>query len=191
MVRQVLTQERIIQAAIDCIETGQSPTFSTLARTLGTRSQALYPYFANQQALSYAIFNSAAQQLSDQLKTELFGQSGRDGLLALAVACRREVLAHIHLAQYLLGVPRDTENPDMQQATDVFHELLGRMISPVYKQPRVRLLAGRWLRDLIVGDALNVGSGWFKNRELTSDESFSWLVNASLDRLAIEDQQVQ
>lgn len=188
MSRQILSKDRIIQAAVAIIEAGGTPTFSTISRQLGSRSQALYPYFANQTELSFAIFDWVARQLNDQLKTELFGLSGREGLIALAVAMRREGLAHVRLTQYLLSIPRDTANADMQQGTDLFRDLLDGMIRPVYQHSRVRLLAARWLRDLIVGDVVNIGAGWFIDQEISADDSFELALTASLDRLTMEDQ---
>ncbi|OIM61607.1 hypothetical protein ATX86_11020 [Oenococcus oeni] len=44
MSRQILLKDRIIQAAVAIIEAGGTPTFSTISRRLGSRSQALYPY---------------------------------------------------------------------------------------------------------------------------------------------------
>ncbi|WP_237029154.1 MULTISPECIES: TetR/AcrR family transcriptional regulator [Lactobacillaceae] len=189
MSRQILSKDRIIQAAVAIIEAGGTPTFSTISRRLGSRSQALYPYFANQTELSFAIFDWVARQLNDQIKTELFGLSGREGLIALAVAMRREGLAHVRLTQYLLSIPRDTANADMQQGTDLFRDLLGGMIRPVFQHSRVRLIAARWLRDLIVGDVVNIGAGWFIDQGISADDSFELALTASLDRLTLEDQQ--
>ncbi len=41
MSRQILLKDRIIQAAVAIIEAGGTPTFSTISRRLGSRSQAL------------------------------------------------------------------------------------------------------------------------------------------------------
>lgn len=188
MVRQILSKERIIQASVALIEAGKIPTFADLARRLSIHSQALYPYFSNQAELNDAIFAWAMRQLNEQLRNKLFGLSGREGIMAFSIACRQECLAHIRLTQYLMGVHRDQANQDMQAGTDLFHDLMSSMIKPVFKRAKVRLLAGRWLRNLIIGDVINVGAGWFKNRELSSDETFEWMVSACLQRLAQEDQ---
>lgn len=73
MSRQILSKDRIIQAAVAIIEAGGTPTFSTISRRLGSRSQALYPYFANQTELSFAIFDWVARQLNDQIKQNCLG----------------------------------------------------------------------------------------------------------------------
>ena len=180
MPRHVLSKERIIAAGVEIIDAGQALNFAAVARQLGTRSQALYAYFANQTDLSYAIVQQVIVQLTQRLQTQLFGAAGRAGIIMLAQTWRRLALDHVNLSLFVLTMPRTEAYPELTQVYDQFATLLSQMVASAYPDERQCRLLARNVRDLVVGDVVNVGSGWFSNPEIDPDVSFRENLSNSL-----------
>lgn len=180
MTKQVLTKERIILAAITQIENGGPLTFSVLAKQLGSRSQALYTYFANVTELKYAVVAWCLQRGKLQVQDQLFGQAGSAGILAFAQTSRALALQHERLSRFVLAQDRTQNYPDVVAAFDGIKHLLHQLLDGTFQDTTIRELAGRCVRDLIVGDFMNVGAGWFTDKLMTPDESFEQLVRRNL-----------
>lgn len=182
MTRQILSQEKIIQTSIELIEEGDVLSFSAIARKLGTKSQALYSYFNNQTELRYAVVGWAVTQVGDQLRKQLFGLSGQAGIVAFATEFRRLALTHLKLTQFVLSMPRTKKYSEVTKAFGEIRLLLNQMIDGVYPKSQ-QLLVSRCVRDIMVGDIVNVGTGWFTDDSLSATDGFHELLVMNLKML--------
>ncbi|PIO83048.1 hypothetical protein BSQ39_05400 [Loigolactobacillus backii] len=183
MTRQVLSPAKIIQTSIELIEAGEQLSFSTIARALGTKSQALYSYFDNQTALGYAVVGWTIAQVNDRLRTQLFGLSGQQGIVAFATEFRKLALAHPRLTRFVLARPRTKDYAVATAAFTQLRQLLNQMIASQYPESQ-RLLVSRCVRALMVGDIVNVGTGWFTDETISAADSFHELLMMNLEMLA-------
>lgn len=186
MSKQLLSREKIVQAGIAALEAETPLTFANLARTLGTRSQALYAYFKNQTELSYAIMDHLLAATNRRLAQALFGLSGQTAVEQFAMTCRALGLAHPKLALFAASLPRSEAIAD--EAINDFRQMMTTLIGELVQTEQVRLLGGRWLRDLIFGEVVNISAGWFNDQELSREESFRWLVEHGIADLIQADQ---
>jgi AcrR family transcriptional regulator len=184
MPKQILNEEKIVATAITLITNGREVTFSSVAKQLGTRSQALYTYFANADELRYAVVASVVKHIADQLKSVLFGQSGKVAIVKFAQFIRQKALSNVQLSRFVLAAPRTNDIVSVVSAFDELKQMLDQLLGSVYSEATVLILASRCIRDLIIGDVLNVGAGWFTNPEITPDESFEKLLDENLAMLA-------
>lgn len=189
MPKQVLTTEKIIAGAVAQIEAGTTLTFSTLAKSLGSRSQAIYTYFPNVQALQYAVVTWAVQTARQQVQNETFGQSGMAAIISFTLAFRQLALRHDRLARFVLTQDRTQDNPDVVAAFDQVRELLHQLVDGVFQDKDIRTLVSRDLRDTTVGDIINVSAGWFAGGTMPADDSFEKIIRQHLDLFKSLDQQ--
>lgn len=183
MPKQILTTDKIVATAITLVSNGSEITFSSVAKQLGTRSQALYTYFANADELRYAVVAAVVKSIANQLKSALFGQSGQTAIVQFAQLIRQKALGNVPLSRFVLAAPRTNDIAAVVTAFDEIKQMLDQLLGSVYSDPAIIMLASRCVRDLIVGDVLNVGAGWFANPELKPDESFQELLTANLAML--------
>lgn len=180
MPRQILSKQNIIQASVNLIESGEEPSFAAVARKLGTKSQALYSYFANQRALSYSIVAWAIKKITSHLQEQIFGQSGISGIVSFAVEFRQVALQHFLLTQFVLKMPRTSAYPEVTAAFQQLKKLLNQLLATEFDDAQSQLLASRCGRDLLIGDIINVGTGWFSDKSISADTSFQELLIANL-----------
>lgn len=183
MPKQILNEEKIVETAITLITNYREVTFSSVAKQLGTRSQALYTYFANADELRYAVVASVVKDIADQLKNVLFGQSGKSAIVQFAKFIRQKALSNVQLSRFVLAAPRTNDIESVVSAFAELKQMLDRLLGSVYSDPTVLMLASRCIRDFIIGDVLNVGAGWFTNPEITPTESFEKLLDENLAML--------
>lgn len=164
-----LNRQLIIRTGKELIKADQQPTFSTIGRRLGVHSQALYPYFQNQAALKAAIVNDLLAQLISFCQK----QAKNTGLRAQLVAVRSQALAHPRLTQFVLNQLQNAPVMVAQDKLKELRDLLHDLLATTYRHPRVRLLASRTLRSLLIGDIYNNINGWFTDRQVTADMSFT------------------
>ncbi|MCK8612217.1 TetR/AcrR family transcriptional regulator [Apilactobacillus nanyangensis] len=177
-----ISKEDIIKTAIITIEKGDKLTFSTISRRMKITSQSLYNYFKNQQELEYAIVGSVISSACQIAQYKTFGKSGHDGVIYLAQTFRRMGIKHINLAQFVISHHRTNQ---YKIVTDEFNELkiiLDRMLESYFDSEQI-LKASRLIRSLVVGDILNVGTGWFKSPEMRAESSFVEMLDLSLNAL--------
>lgn len=179
MRRAVLSKEDIINHAIMMVDRGDKLSFSTLARKMKTTSQSLYNYFTNQKALEDAIVQSLVQSITEDARRQLFGVSGEDGIIKMAVIFRKKGLHHIRLAQFIFSHER---TDGLNQSINELRELIYQMLRTKFNDKNI-LIASRLLRSLVVGEILNVGMGWFTSTEVSAEESFITTLNVSLESL--------
>lgn len=183
MSRQVLSSEKIIAQAVTLITADQMPTFSNIARALGTRSQALYSYYPNQDALRAAVFLHGVTKLTEVLKTELFGLSGRAAILRFAQVCRALGLKNIRLTRFILTTPRHLQEGTATTAVVALNDLLMQLCAVYSTNQADQIVVARTLRNLIVGEVINVGAGWFHNTAVPASTSFDRMIAQYLDML--------
>ena len=184
MPRQILSKEIIIKKSIELIEDSKENNFAAIARNLGTQSQALYNYFPNQIALNYAIVAWTVELLANQLRQDLFGKAGLTAIIDFAMEFRETALKHFPLTQFVLKMPRTNKYPEVNSAFAELKTIFNQIIGTKFTDPKKRLLASRCIRDLAIGDIVNVGTGWFADKSLSADKSFRKLLKQSLHQLA-------
>ena len=184
MPRQILSKEIIIKTSIELIEDNKENNFATVARKIGIQSQALYNYFPNQIALNYAIVAWTVELLANQLRKDLFGKAGLAAIIDFAMAFRETALNHFLLTQFVLKMPRTDNYPETTAAFNELKSIFNQMIATEFTDPKKQLLASRCIRDLAIGDIVNVGTGWFADKSLPADKSFRRLLKQSLRQIA-------
>ncbi|WP_203621296.1 TetR/AcrR family transcriptional regulator [Apilactobacillus nanyangensis] len=177
-----ISKQEIIKTAIIMIENGDKLTFSTISRKMKITSQSLYNYFKNQEELEYVIVGTVVSLACKIAFTKNFGKSGREGVISLSLTFRKMGVRHINLAQFVISHHRTNQ---YQIVTDAFNELkslLERMLENYFDNEKI-IKASRLIRSLVVGDILNVGTGWFKSPEVTAESSFIEMLDLSLTAL--------
>ncbi|KZU38663.1 TetR/AcrR family transcriptional regulator [Lactiplantibacillus plantarum] len=181
MPKQLLTREKIVDIGVALIEDGKELTFSAVAKKLGSRSQAIYTYFKNVDELKYTIIAWALSIAGRRMQCQLFGQSGIEAIIEFAKQFRALALRHDRLSRFVLSAVRTTKYPEVDAALDVLKKLLNQLLEGTFKAKRLRILASRCIRDLIVGDIINVGTGWFTSGEMSTDQSFDQNLRHNLE----------
>lgn len=177
-----ISKKDIIKTAIIMIEKGEKITFSTISRKMKITSQSLYNYFKNQNELEYAIVGTVISSACKIAQEKTFGKSGHDGVTSLALTFRKMGVRHINMAQFVISHHRTNQ---YKIVTDAFNELkilIDRMLESYIDSDKL-LKASRLIRSLVVGDILNVGTGWFKSPEVRAESSFIEMLNLSLNAL--------
>lgn len=183
MPRQILSKEIIIQTSISLIEANKDNSFANIARNLGTQSQALYNYFSNQIDLNYAIVAWTIKQITQHLQQKLFGKTKMDAIIAFAMELRKLALDHFLLAQFILKMPRTDKYPDVKLAFTNLKALLDCLIATEFTDRKKRILASRCGRDLLIGDIINVGTGWFVDKSIPTESGFRTLLKNNLENI--------
>lgn len=182
---RTLTTEKIIQTAMSLIEAQEPLTFSNISRKLGTRSQALYNYFPDVNALSASIDESYNAALVTYLQQQLMGLSGETAILKFATASRQYALEHFKMTQFVLAIPRELLNEGDSQTTSSqqLKQILYQLLQAMNIDERRRLNAARMIRNLIIGEVVNVGRGWFTTKTVMESDSFEQMLLVALRHL--------
>ncbi|GAX03911.1 TetR family transcriptional regulator [Secundilactobacillus pentosiphilus] len=185
MTSRTLTTEKIIQTAMSLIEAQKPLTFSNISRALGTRSQALYNYFPDVNALSASINEAYNAGLVTELQQQLLGLSGEEAILKFAAVSRRYALKHFKITQFVLAIPRELLNENTEQATssERLKQILYQLLQTMNIDEQRRLSAARMIRNLIIGEVVNVGRGWFTTKTVTEEDSFKRMLLVALHHL--------
>ena len=184
MPRQILSKEIIIKTSIELIEDNKENNFAAIAKKIGTQSQALYNYFPNQLTLNYAIVAWTVSLLTDKLRKDLFGKAGLTAIIDFAMTFRETALNHFFLTQFVLKMPRTNNYPETTAAFNELKSIFNQMIATAFTDSKKQLLASRCIRDLTIGDIVNVGTGWFADKSLPADKSFRKLLMQSFRKIA-------
>lgn len=177
-----ISKQDIIKTAIIMIEKGDKLTFSTISRKMKITSQSLYNYFKNQKELEYAIVGTVISAACQIAERKTFGKSGHDGVIYLSLTFRKMGVKHINLVQFVISHHRTNQYQIVTDAFSELKDLLDHMLQS-YIDAKKLLKASRLIRSLVVGDILNVGTGWFKSPEVKAESSFIEMLNLSLDAL--------
>ena len=81
-------------------------------------------------------------------------------------------------------MPRTDNYPETTAAFNELKSIFNQMIATEFTDSKKQLLASRCIRDLAIGDIVNVGTGWFADKSLPADKSFRKLLKQSLSKIA-------
>lgn len=82
----------------------------------------------------------------------------------------------------LVSMPRTKKYSEVTKAFGEIRLLLNQMIDGVYPKSQ-QLLVSRCVRDIMVGDIVNVGTGWFTDDSLSATDGFHELLVMNLKML--------
>lgn len=180
-----LSKSQIISAATKLLRDQQPITFSNLARQLAVRSQTLYNYFPNIRAVKIAMVEALYNDLSKELHEQLIGVSGKEAIMKFMLTTRQFGLDHYYLVRLLLSIPGSELRESKQQQEIVaqqrafFHTLL----APFAMTKEEETIFQRTLRNLLIGEISNVGSGWFHDPQPSAQDSFQIMVGSVIKQL--------
>ncbi|MCH5462767.1 TetR/AcrR family transcriptional regulator [Lactobacillus sp. LC28-10] len=185
MTSRTLTTEKIIQTAMSLIAAQKPLTFSNISRELGTHSQALYNYFPDVSTLSASIDETYNSGLVNELQQQLLGLSGEEAILKFATVSRQYALEHFKITQFVLAIPREllNENAAKAPSSEQLKSILYQLLQTMNIDERHRLNAARMIRNLIIGEIVNVGRGWFTTKSVKESESFKQMLLLALHHL--------
>ncbi|MCP0885803.1 TetR/AcrR family transcriptional regulator [Ligilactobacillus sp. WILCCON 0076] len=174
MALKVLDHTKILKAAISLIDAEEALTFSRLATVLGTRSQALYNYYPNVSAIRVAMVDYFYSGLFETLQKRLGELGDKADIIEYGLICRKYSLEHYSLMQLALATPgkKIRKTKQQQELRKKYLALFNSLLEPLNLEYGDYLIISRALRNLVVGEVSNVGSGWFSNTKMSSEETF-------------------
>lgn len=81
-------------------------------------------------------------------------------------------------------MPRTQQFPEVTAAHNQLRLLFNQLLATEFTTTAQQLLASRWIRNLTIGDIVNVGTGCFADKSFSVDQSFQKLLQQSLYDLA-------
>lgn len=186
MANKLLNRQRIQTAAQNAIVKGEELSFSSLAKKLGTRSQALYNYFPNVEALKIALADDFYQRFYENIEIALLGMQGEDAVVRMALFSRQYGLKNYAVIRMIQSIPAEKlRKTSVQQANiNRYRGLFQRLLSYLKLDSAQELVVSRALRNLIVGEVNNVGSGWFIDDTISAEASFKKMIISLLHNSA-------
>ena len=145
-----LSEVTLTALAIVDRESLDALTLSAVAAELGIRPSALYTYFANVDALRYAVAVQATMQLTEDLRDAAIGQAGDDAILALAATYRSFANCHPGWYAATLAPPR-AQADALAQASSTLTEVFARVIVSYGHEGDQAIHAARAARSAIHG----------------------------------------
>ncbi|GAT17991.1 TetR/AcrR family transcriptional regulator [Secundilactobacillus silagei] len=182
MTSRTLNTHKIVQTAMHLIEQQTPLTFSNISRELGTHSQALYNYFPDVTALSASIDEAYNAKLVTRLQQQLLGLAGEKAVLKFASVCRQYALERFKITQFVLAIPRELLNDGSSSSQDL-KNILKQILSSMGLNDGLLLNAMRLIRNLIIGEIVNVGRGWFTTETVEETVSFQQMLLVALHHL--------
>lgn len=181
MTSRTLSKEKIVAAAGQIINNQESLTFTRLSKLLGTRSQAIYNYFPDVMAIKGAVAADFYNQLSQRLRVDLLGMSGKDAIKAFANVSVQFSLSHFLVVQKILSIPaNDVDDKISDDGFPVILEILNKLLNSLIEDQKVQLIISRMLRDLIVGEIIHIGNSQFDNKLVAARDSFDKMLDITL-----------
>lgn len=175
-----LSTEKIIEAAKEIInkEGAEKLSFSKVAGVLGVHSQAMYPYFADKEELKIAVINDFLDSLTEQIKEELQGISGKE---ALRIYGRKlHELIQPRLTRLAFGGIDYSQKEEARNHFKDLVELLESLIEPFTKNDVDVINRARLYRAVIFGYAQNELWGLFKLALVPAQTSFEFTLEEAI-----------
>lgn len=168
-----LSSEKIVNAAIKIIQAEEkgAVTFARVSKELGSKPQALYLYFDNQEKLLEEIAKKFFCDLFNSVINNIVGMSGEEAIIALAYATRDYCLANQGLTQVAL---LKIESSEVKKTAEPLVTLLHKLLESIYQEEKTRALIVRAIRNQIAGEILNESFGMFTNPAIARTESFEY-----------------
>jgi AcrR family transcriptional regulator len=184
--RRWLTRDIVVEKAAEIADEAGTPravTLTALAAALDVRVPSLYNHVASHDDLTQAMALYALRHLVAHLRAAAAGRTGRDALLAMALAYRRFAAAHPGIYPLTVRAP----DPGEEALTAVAEELLQILLllfASLGFHGDEALHAVRGLRALLHGFTALEDAGGHK-MDLDRDDSFHRVVTVYLDGLAL------
>ncbi|PBQ23704.1 hypothetical protein CNR29_06640 [Levilactobacillus brevis] len=181
MTARTLTSQKIITAAKELVCADTALTFANLGRHLGTKSQAIYPYYSDVAAVHIAIANDFFQRLVSQLQQDLVGLAGEPAISQFAKTCRQLAAAEFPIVQLILNMPVATKRVGtLKESIDQVYHVLERLLAPFNQDEAHQLVVSRMIRNLIIGEIVHEGTGRFQNPAVSAESSFNQMLALAL-----------
>ncbi|MFD1418483.1 TetR/AcrR family transcriptional regulator [Companilactobacillus keshanensis] len=168
-----LSAEKIIQTAKDLILNGNADaaTFSNIAKKLDCKTQALYFYFKNRYELNSAITQDYLKSLTETLKDECLGYSGKEGLVKMAKVMREFGLENLSLS--LLAIKSsDLTNKEYFKYIIEINSMMKRFMNVFIQDNAKQMTITRGIRGLVIGEVVSESVGLFHNPLIKNTISF-------------------
>lgn len=175
-----LSTEKIIEAAKEIInkEGAEKLSFSKVAGVLGVHSQAMYPYFADKEELKIAVINDFLDSLTEQIKEELQGISGKEALRIYGHKLHELLLIQPRLTRLAFGGIDYSQKEEARNHFKDLVELLESLIEPFAKNDVIN--RARLYRAVIFGYAQNELWGLFKLALVPAQTSFEFTLEEAI-----------
>lgn len=169
-----LSENKIIQTAMKIIsqDGANAATFKRIAEDLDCKTQALYFYFKNRDALNLAITNKYFDDLDNKIKTECLGYSGKEGLIKIAKVMREFGLDNLSLSLMALRTSELSKDKSIGEAVLRLKGFMYRFIEEFVTDDQEKLTITRGIRALVIGEVVNESVGWFHNPLIKNTDSF-------------------
>jgi AcrR family transcriptional regulator len=182
--RRLLNRERVVAKAIELADAAVDPgavTLTALANALDVRVPSLYNHIEGLDDLHAAMAEVAVRQVIEDLRRASLGKTGRQALLAMAIAYRHYARQHPGVYPLTVRAP----NPGEERLAALAQELLQLLLlvlASMNIDGEDAYHAVRGLRAILHGfTALEVAEGF--KMDLDRDESYRRLVETYLDGL--------
>ncbi|TGD22711.1 TetR/AcrR family transcriptional regulator [Companilactobacillus suantsaicola] len=173
MTARTLSKEKVITAAIQIINQEDNLTFSKLGRLVGTRSQAIYNYFPDVLAVRVSVAADFYDKLAQRLEVDLLGLTGKQAIKAFCHVCVQFSLGQYVMVQQIIDIPADhLHDEPLNSSFRNIYEILHRYLKPLIPDEKRQMVFSRMLRNLIIGQIINVGSGRYTNTPISKRDSF-------------------
>lgn len=174
--RPGLTQEKLLDAAVELLEQGGLDTLSltTLAQSVGVKPPSLYNHIKGLPDLLQQLRLLGLKQLHWELQQAIMGRAGYQALHAACHAYRNHALQHPQLYRLTL---RSTENEDnsLQAIGQQLLQTLLMLLQAYNLQPEEKLHAARSLRSALHGFvSLEIEQGFAL--QVDNNSSFDYLL---------------
>ena len=177
-----LSTKKIIEAAKEIInkEGAEKLSFSKVAGVLGVHSQAMYPYFADKEELKIAVINDFLDSLTEQIKEELQGISGKEALRIYGRKLHELLLIQPRLTRLAFGGIDYSQKEEARNHFKDLVELLESLIELFAKNDVDVINRARLYRAVIFGYAQNELWGLFKLALVPAQTSFEFTLEEAI-----------
>jgi len=168
-----LSAEKIVQTAKDLVLNGNadSATFSNIAKELDCKTQALYFYFKNRDELNSAIAQDYLKTLTETIKNECLGYSGKEGLVKIAKVMREFGLENLSLSLVAIKSSDLTNKKDFKYVLEI-NSMMEKFMDVFVQDEAKQMTITRGIRGLVIGEVVSESVGLFHNPLIKNTVSF-------------------
>ncbi|WP_125711799.1 TetR/AcrR family transcriptional regulator [Companilactobacillus kedongensis] len=168
-----LSAEKIVQTAKDLVLNGNadSATFSNIAKELDCKTQALYFYFKNRDELNSAIAQDYLKTLTETIKNECLGYSGKEGVVKIAKVMREFGLENLSLSLVAIKSSDLTNKKDFKYVLEI-NSMMEKFMDVFVQDEAKQMTITRGIRGLVIGEVVSESVGLFHNPLIKNTVSF-------------------
>lgn len=183
--RNRLTQEKIVEAAITLIEKTSIADFSmhALAKNLNIKTSSLYNHFDNMDSVMVMICSNILKMQRDIEMEAIKGKSKESAIFALANAYRKFAREHTNLYHFSIKISPlygEKFNDISVYTIEPFMAILNNYSLQEYQKYHWQ----RILRGIIHGFVSQECDGFFCHLPVSVDESFEMAIKCYVDGLS-------